>query len=262
MPNPEELAPSGGADDGGAGSDPTPNGSTPDPIEEAARAKGWKADHEGETYLTAKEFLAREPLFDKIKHQSKELREMKKTIDSMATHFRAATEAAVQQKIAEFKSDRRKAIEDGDVELVEQLDVAIQEQQQVKAHVPDTPSVAPEISEWTEKNKWFNSDTEMRDFAIAYNEAYLKRNPDDLAKSLQETEKAVKRAFPDKFENPKREQPQAVEGGVSAQSQGRKYSTDRLSPEQKLAYNQYVKVHKVLEHDEYFKQLEAIGELK
>ena len=53
-----------------------------DPYEDKARATGWRPleEFEGdpETWVDAKEFLGRAPLFDKIKHQTKKQKELEK----------------------------------------------------------------------------------------------------------------------------------------------------------------------------------------
>jgi len=102
----------------------------------------------------------------------------------------------------------------------------------------------------------------MTDFAVSYNESYLRRNPGDLEKSLAETLKAVKKAYPDKFENPRRKTPPPVETGDSTVKSDGKYSKSRLNNEQKIVYEQLVVRHKQMSHDEYFKSLEEAGFLE
>jgi hypothetical protein len=82
---------------------------------------------------------------------------------------------------------------------------------------------------------------------------------------LEETLKKVKMAFPDKFENTRRNNPPPVDGGGEtggAEQKGTKYNTARLNPEQKIVYNQLVKVHKQMSHEEYFKSLDTAGYLE
>ena len=109
------------------------------------------------------------------------------------------------------------------------------------------------------KNKWFNEDQELRDFAIAHNETWLKRNPGKVADSLKATDEAVRKAYPDKFQTLIK--PHSAESGT--QSKGvTKFDTSRLTPEQKMAYRQFVTVNKIMSHDEYFKSLDEIGALQ
>ncbi len=239
----------------------------PDKFEEAAKAKGWKPkeEYEGiqEAWIGAEEFLKREPLFDRIKQSSKEVKELKKTIESMATHFKKAQEVAVAKAISDLKSQRKEAIQTGDVDKVEEIDKAIDEQKQIKADAPAKPEAPPEIVEWVSKNPWFDNDKEMADFAVAYNKTQIDKGM-NLSEALDKTEKAVKKAFPEKFtKNKERQQaPSTVESPTHEQGKGNKFTVTRLSEAQKRVYDQMVTRHKILSHEEYFKQLEAIGELQ
>lgn len=234
-------------------------------LEQAARAKGWKPkeEYEGEGWVGAEEFLNREPLFDRIKQQSKDIRELRKTIDAMASHFKKATESAVNQAIANLKNERKEAIQTGDVEKVEAIDQQIEEQKQIKADHPTKQDVKPEIAAWVEKNQWFNTDQELADFAIAYNNMQLSKGI-SLADALENTAKAVKKAFPDKFNKNAGRQtaPPPVESPTGTQVKGdKKYTVGRLSADQKRVYDQMVTRNKIMTHEEYFKGLEEIGEL-
>lgn len=240
--------------------------STPD-YETSAREKGWKpkeeyeGDHDG--WVGAEEFIKRQPLFDKIKTQSKKLKELERTVEAMAKHYQTNIQQAKEKAIADLKAQRREAIEVGDAVTVDQIDQKIDH---VKA-MPDPDiqpkGMDPEIEKFVLDNStWFNKDEEMTSFAIAYNENYLRKHPGDLEKSLDETLKAVKRAYPDKFTNQRKTNPPAVEGAATPNTGAGKYNMNRLTSEQKLVYNQLVKVHKQMSHDDYFKSLEEAGYLE
>ena len=240
----------------------------PDPTETAARAQGWKPKDEftGDPglWVDAKEFVGRAPLFDKIKGQSKELKEIKKTVDAMAKHFTANVNHAVQARIAALKSERKEAIEGGDVERVDKLDRAIEEQKQVKADIPTAPEVAPEVMEWVKANDWYTKDAELHDFALAFNDSYLKRNPGDIEGSLKATATATRKAFPEKFPTntkPAASAAPAVESATAPAREAKKYTVGRLTSEQKMVYDQLVKPGH-MKHDDWFKSLEEIGELR
>jgi hypothetical protein len=234
--------------------------------EEKARSQGWRPETEFEgdsgNWVGAEEFVKRAPLFDKIKTQGKQLKELNKTVSAMATHFKKTVNAQVETRLAELKVQKTEAIELGQVATVEKIDSEIQEVQS-QVEVETTPA-ATEIDSWVEKNEWFKDNNEMRTFAIAHNETYLKSNPDDLEKALKKTSEAVKKAYPDYFENPRRSEAPSVGDGKGDSPVGDgngKYSMNQLSSEQKLVYNQHVKVHEILSHEEFFKGLEEIGEL-
>lgn len=274
---PDEIAPAGGAEletpiggevlDTGTGDTTGTDDATPagNDAEDAARAKGWRPKEEftGDgDWVDAEEFLRRKPFFDKMSQQRHEIKRLQRTVESMANHYHKSVAVAVDKAIKSLRAERREAIELGDVDRVDALDAEIAQQQQ--AVVQPVNTVAPEIVDWVAENTWFNTDQDMRAFAVAFNENYLKANPQDIGASLTKTLEAVKRAFPDKFEHTQRKpSPPAspVESG-GATHKPAKYDTNRLTTEQKAAYNAYVKQHKIMSHDEYFQGLEAIGDYK
>jgi hypothetical protein len=233
--------------------------------EERARSGGWRPKEEFEggqdSWVDAEEFVKRKPLFERIKSQSKELKEMKSTINSMANHFQKATATAVNKAISELNKQRHEAIELGKVEDVDAIDAQIAEQKAIVVEAPKGGNVPSEIREWIAENPWFEKDEELQIFAQAHNDTYLRRHPGNLAKSLEETTKATKKAFPEKFEK-KPVPPSPVEGGGAPKGASKKYVVDRLTSEQRQVYKQLVTQNKVMEHDEYFKSLEEMGELK
>ena len=251
---------------------------TTDPVEASARTQGWKPKEEftGDPalWVDAKEFVGRAPLFEKIKDTSKTVKKLEKTVDAMAKHFTANLNHAVNAKIAELRAAKKEAIEGGDVDKVEKLDKAIEEQKTVKADIPTAPEVAPEVMDWVKENPWYTKDQELHDFALAYNDSYLKRNPGDIEGSLKATATATKRAFPEKFSGDtkgKAGSPAAtVEGATAPASAGRKYTVSRLTTEQKMAHDQYIKAGtfdavakaaKMTPSEYYVKQMDEIGEL-
>lgn len=240
---------------------------TPDPVEEEARAKGWKPEdeYEGPTggFVGAKEFLQREPLFDKIKNQSKELKRLQKTMEAVSSQFRTQVEAQVKLRVKELQAQKREAIKDQDVDLVEQIDAAIK-QEEASAPAQETAQVPDEVSEWiSERAVWFDKDVEMTDAAVEASRRHIARYPGDIVGSLDAADRAVKRQFPDYFKEKKKQPPSPTSnGGEPKDSGGKKnWSVGRLSEDQKLVYNQWVKRDKFLSHDEFFQGLEEQGEL-
>jgi hypothetical protein len=284
MPTPEEIATAAVADaekvDDKAGDGDKGNGTdtTPDPAETSARAQGWKPKEEftGDPalWVDAKEFVGRAPLFDKIKTQSKDLKEIRKTVDAMAKHFTANLNAAVNAKVAALRAEKKEAIEGGDVAKVEAIDKQIDDAKAAKADIPTAPEVAPEVMDWVKANPWYTKDQEAHDFALAYNDSYLKRHPGDIEGSLKATATATKRAFPEKFEGdtkPKAGIPAGtVEGGTTPVKGSSKFTVSRLNSDQKLAHDQYIKAGtfdavakaaKMTPTEYYVQQLDEIGEL-
>ena len=245
-------------------------------FEEAARAKGWRSEeeYEGEEtgFIGAEEFLKREPLFDKIKSQSKELKRLNKTVEAMTTQFSTQVKAQVQLRLKELQQQKKDAIRIGDIETVEQIDAEI-DQQKVAAATVSKTELAPELSEWLDENTWFTSDKELETFTITHNKQYMLSHPDaTISESLDASKKAVIRAYPEKaelFGKPKAavkevvdDPPPSPDGGGEPKGKGKKgFAVSRLSPDQKIVYDQMVTRNKVLTHDDYFKGLDEIGEL-
>ncbi len=287
MPTPEELVAAAAANKPGdvvVPDKPEPDkvADAPDPVETSARAKGWKPQEEykgDRPWVDAKTFLDREPLIERISGQSKTIARLERTVEAMARNYNKNLEHAINAKIAELEYQKEEAVKSGNVAEVKAIDKAIDHQRAAKADAA-TPAakaeVAPEVAEWIEANPWYVNDREMHNFAYAYNEAYLKSHPGDLAGCLRETAKATRRAFPDKFsksggnggERPPA--PPSPDGGSPPAVPGKKYTVSRLTADQKLAHDQYIKAGtfdkaaaaaKMTPTEYYVKSLEEIGEL-
>ena len=241
--------------------------------EAIARTEGWKSKEElGETFdparhVGAEEYVKRKPLFDTIRQQSKAIKELKKTVDSVVHFSKQNAELEVKRAIDALNTQKREAIGNGDVETVERIDKSIKIHEENASKIDNKPSVPPEVIAWTEKNKWFDEDIEMQDFATAYCASYAKRNPNESAEiALKATENAVKKAFPDsKYFAPTRRSaasPVETRTGEGSTTSGTKYSMSRLNEDQRRTYDAYVKKSKLMTHDQYFAKLEEIGALE
>ena len=243
--------------------------------EKLARDEGWRSkeelgdDFDATRYVNAEEFIKRKPLFETIKQQSKAIKTLQKTVDSVVSFSQKNAELAVKKAIADLNDKKEQAIEAGDKNAVKEIDKAIDEHKQSIQTAPKIDEVVPaEVIEWTAKNKWFDTDLELQDFVTSYAASYSKRNPrESMTTVLEEATKAVKRAFPEKFDKTekKRSEPPMVEthndGGDNGNG-GSKYSMSRLNDDQRLTYNAYVKKNKIMTHDQFFQKLEEIGALE
>jgi hypothetical protein len=241
-----------------------------DDTEDRARAMGWKPreelgeDFDSNKWVDAKSYVDRKPLFDVIKQQNKELKELKKTVDAIVNFSQKNAELAAKRAVDALKAERKEAISLGDHEKVEEIDTKIAEQKETIKNVPATP---PEVVKWTEANDWFNKDPELQDFAVTFCATYAKSHPQATMETiLAASEKATKRAFPDSpyfKETSRRQEPPPVEthkGEGKGDAKGKKYTLDRLDDDQKRAYRQFMD-KKVMTHDQYFQSLEEIGAL-
>lgn len=209
-----------------------------------------------------KPLLDPDVLMKKVENLAKENKNLIRSQQAMANHVKAMVEAGVKQRLAELSQQKDEAIDLGDKEKVRAIEKQMQDAEQQAQVVNQPPPLDPAIQAFVEDNSsWFNKDPEMTEFAIAYNETYLKRHPGDLEASLAATLEKVKKAFPEKFESEKKTPPPSPVEGASRHTTGNKYSISRLTEEQKIVYEQLVKRHGVLKHEEYFKSLEEAGYL-
>ena len=130
-------------------------------IEQKALEMGWKPKEEfdgDETeYIDAGEYVRRRPLFDKIEHQSKELKDVKKALRMLQDHHTKVREVEYQHALQDLRNQYKEALEAGDADKVTKLteqiaDVKAEEKatkvnQQTQASQPH-----PDFLQWVEKN--------------------------------------------------------------------------------------------------------------
>ena len=210
-----------------------------------------------------------EVLLKKVENLAKENKNLIRSQQAMANQFKTMVDATVKAELAKLQMAKDEAIDLGDRQKVSEIEQQMGNVKQQAAAIQPTNQLDPAIADFVDSNKdWFNKDKEMTSFAVAYNESLLKEGSLSLEESLEKTLEKVKKAFPEKFESkePKEDKkdppPSPVEGASKSNVPNSRYTIGRLDPEQKIAYNQYVKVHKLISHDDYFKSLEEQGYLK
>jgi len=246
------------------------------PVEVKAREMGWvpKEEYNGDetNWLDAGEFVRRQPLFEKIEKQNKELREIKRTVAQFAQHHAKVREAEYQRALAELQEKKVAAFEEGDARAIVKIDDAIrvtekaQEQflaeQQAQAVQETQQVVHPEFEAWTNRNPWYTTDRAMKayadavgaDIAVTFKPDGTKPTP---AEVLKEVEKRVKENFPTKFRNVNREKPGAVEG-TSARGTGKESGYSPSDFERRVA-EKFVKQGLYKSTDDYYKELKLLN---
>lgn len=239
------------------------------PIELEAMDQGWvpEEDYTGDPdrYVTAKEFVQRGELFKKIESQNRELRDQRKMLDHLSQLSKQSYDAGVKQTLANLKNQRKEAFAEGDLEKVSQIEdridsvkeqVELQKQQQVTIQ-PYTQQVAPELQAWIDKNRWYENDVALRGAADAIGVALAKegRSPADV---LREVERRIRTEFPNKFHNPNRDKPGAVEGTGGVRKTGKGSDDVELSPLERDMMGKLVKAG-VLTEKEYKDQIKRLN---
>lgn len=211
----------------------------PTEIEQRALSMGWRPREEfngsDDDFIDAKEFVRRKPLFDKIEHSSKEIKELRKAFTALTDHYTKVKESEYNRAMAALKSARSEAISTGDGARFDVLDEEIkrveQEAAAVKnvAELPATPEVHPTFVAWQNRNPWYNTERHMRVFADDYgrNLAAQGMQPDDVLKAV---EKAVRQEYPNKFRNPNKDAAPDLDTGRQS---GTKKETFKLTDQER-----------------------------
>lgn len=200
-------------------------------VELKAMEMGWrpKEQFEGseDDFIDAKEFVRRQPLFEKISHQSREIKDVKRALEALKTHYTTVRETEYKRALDVLKRERKTALTDGDGDKFDALDEEIklvekqvEDIKQIKdAPLVDTPQEHPEFTSWKSQNSWYEKTAYMRQFADDYG-TQLAAKGVPPAEVLKEVAKAVRKEFPHKFVNPNKELAPNVNSGGSGDRKG------------------------------------------
>lgn len=188
-----------------------------DSIEDKARRMGWvsKDKYKGnpDTWTTAEEFVRKGEnelpvVKENFRRLDKKYKELEKDLALMRDNYSSFEKKAYEKAIAEIKNQQKFAVEDGDVDKYERLELQKEElSKEVKEReVAKTPNPQPEIPQevydWVEKNSWYNEDMELQAKAEDYSSRLSKSKPHlSLEENLKEVERQIKTNFPEKFGN-------------------------------------------------------------
>lgn len=174
---------------------------------------GWRPDgkdKDGNT-LSADEYLARKPLFNKINKLNHRLEEMTKQVKGLQDHNRLSTERAIAEKerlMEELKAAKEKAYEDLDVDEARKLDKQIEElsAETVKPEPQYTEKdFTDAYDDFVKENPWYEADVGLKAAATNFGQVFMQEHPDSSPEALYEhVIKKTKEAFPEHFEEKKR----------------------------------------------------------
>jgi hypothetical protein len=230
-------------------------------IEQKALAQGWRPQDEWEgepdAWRPAKEFLDRGELFRKIDEQNRTIKEFKKALDDLQKHTKTVRETEYKRAIEELKRQKKEALIEGDadavVDLDEKLDAVREAQRSVPEPVPEVePTIHPAFTSWVERNGWYETNEAMRAYADRIGNKLGAQGGWSPADLLAEVERQVKKEFKEKFENPNRSKPSAVEGKSNKASS--KSETFQLDEQERRVMQRLVRLG-VMTEDEYIKDL-------
>lgn len=181
---------------------------------------------------------------------------------------------AYDKAIRELTERRNVAVQHADVDAFKAVDAEIAElnksiqpvaeERKAKVEVPkaqvETPTAVvpppdPLLLAWIDENPWFNSDGVLNSLARALDTDMERQRPGLARRDRWNAVKAeVQRRFPEKFENPLRENPSSVSAPSGRPApKAAKHSYENLSPEAKKACDKFVKSIPGYTREEYVK---------
>jgi len=242
----------------------------PSAVEKRALEMGWRPkeefDGEEEDFIDATEFVRRKPLFEKIDSVGKELRETRKALKALQEHHAKVKEAEFKHALEQLRNEKKQALEEGDadklIDIDERIaDAKVRQVQEERQQVQAAQAPHPNFVQWVQKNTWYKEDAELRAISDQIGAAYAVANPDvEPDQVLKYVEGRVKKLYPDKFRNPNKDRPSAVEGrttSTASKSKGDSISDYPLTDEERKVMMSFVR-QGVMTKEEYITDLQRV----
>ena len=232
--------------------------------EQSAMEQGWKPEDKFEgdksKWVPANEFLRRGELFGKIDNLNRDLKDTRKALKALQEHHLRVQQSEYAHALQTLRDEKKAAYESGDADAVVEADerlAAERERQLVERRNAQQVAAAPDprFVAWVNENKWYVEDPELKVFADDVGMAHARANPDaDPSEVLVYVKGRVKKAYPDKFVNPNRAKPNAVEGTGAPAARVKEYE---LNEEERRVMQTFIRSG-VMTKDEYIKELRKV----
>lgn len=258
--------------------------------EQLARDQGWVSKEEWvdegkeeDAWVDYKEFNFRGELMDRIKVQTRALKQrdrdiedLKKSISSLGEHNKKLAKIEYEKASRDLRKEKAKALREEDDDAVAEIEGKLDELKEAKDELdvapetkeePEQYTVPDEILEWISApgQTWYRDNKMLRNIADGIGAAYIEDNGiNDPQAVIKHVEKEMKKRYPDELGVKRR--PRGPAGGVDGggpKGKGNnqhKYSFSDLSEEQQNIAKT-LKDMDTMEIDEYVKQIEEMGEL-
>jgi hypothetical protein len=223
------------------------------PAEEKAKAQGWveKEQFKGDPdkWVDAETFIKRGQealpiLKERNEHLVKEIQEMKKTFKDFADFASKTEERAYNKALREIEAKKQQALQDEDVNAYHAADKEATElvkERPVPPKVDEPKGEDPLFTAFKSRNKWYESDPELTAEADALGAGYAQQGK-PYAEILSKVEDRMKKLYPEKFGNSRRDETGAVEfspdTGLPKKAKSKTY--DNLPPDAKAACDRFI----------------------
>lgn len=236
-------------------------------IEDRAKAQGWKPKEEFDgdvsKWVSAETFLAKGELIEKIEYLGKKLKASEQAIDMLKQHHGQVKEAEFKRAVEFLKAQKKKAYEDGDANAIIAIDDKIDEVKEAARVARQEPQIQeedgsqhPAYIAWEQENTWYSENSNMKKDADAIGIDYARAHPSlSPERVLKYVTQEMKKLYPEKFSNPLRKQPSAVEGGdhKPAKSSG----NFQLTEDEKRIMHTFVN-QGIMTKEEYIEELRKV----
>ncbi len=184
---------------------------------------------------------------NKIKSQERELTQIRDDMDVMKHGFGAARQAEYNRAYRELTAERNDAIKEGETEKAGVIDQNIEQitADHFSSAPPQPTQTDPDYVAWVNENDWFRNDTALQAFAMAYAQNQSPTSELRGRAFYDGVTEAVKRAYPDKFEETQKREPAMVGRAKSGASNDNGTTRSDLPPEYKEVYDYYTKERKM-----------------
>lgn len=219
--------------------------------EDRALAMGWtpKAQFKGdpEKWVDAETFVKRGEEFLPFlkannKRLEKELENVRKDLKTFGEFHKKTAEREYTRALADLKAELAEASAAGDADAVDDISDRLADlKADIKADAPAKTGHSEDVVKaWVAKNDWYAKDPALRGAAKEISVELEAAGLTDTAEQLAEVAKRIRAEFPEKFSNPRRRDPGAVEGGGSGVRKSGKSRAD-LPPEARQFMDRMVK---------------------
>ena len=180
-----------------------------------AMAEGWQPDGKDKdgNSLSAQEYLARRPLFRRIKNLNEKIESLTNTVESLQEHNKISSERAIAERkrlIEELKAAKKEAYNDMDIDEAKRIDEKLEALTEEEPPAVEQPKYTKaqwdeKYQEFVDKNSWYKDNAGLAAAANDFGREFIQHNPQASPDALyKHVEEKIKENFPDSFSTRRR----------------------------------------------------------
>lgn len=208
--NDTEVSETPEPDKGGEGAEPEID------YDHEAKEMGWNPEYSGPNKKTAKEYyedgLKIQPILQANLKKERAAREnLEVRLREQETNSRKSIEALqkhYERELATVQAKKEAAVKNADVDEFKKLEAEEKELLKSKPEIEKEEKdfrSDPVIQQWEKDNSWYGVDEELTDYADFYSTRLRKKSEKSGRDFLDLVAEGVKKQFPGKFQNPRKQ---------------------------------------------------------